>query len=80
MSELLSYYKTYATYLCGRNDMFCGGLPTDNGIPRMACPFARSTLVIGSDNGGASEHAAAAHPVCAKSRESNSRRQTLIMA
>jgi hypothetical protein len=41
----------------------------------MECPFARSTLVIGSDNGGASEHAAvAAHPVGANSRQKNSRR------
>jgi hypothetical protein len=44
--------------------MFCGGLPSDSGIPRIVYPLARSTLVIGSDIGGLLEHVAAASLVC----------------
>jgi hypothetical protein len=44
--------------------MFCGGLPTAKGMPRIACPLERSTLVIGSDKGGGFEHAAVVVLMC----------------
>jgi hypothetical protein len=71
--------RTHGTYLCGRNDKFCGGLPTDNGMPRIACPLARSTLVIGSDNGRELEHAAITGLICTSCRKLHASRPAAIV-
>lgn len=60
------------TNLCGRNDMFCGGVPIESGTPRILCPFDSSTSVIGIDKGCGLLHAAAVVPMSARHKYNKS--------